>query len=244
MQKNGWLIVVVSLMLSCGCMIPVKYPINDIMPVKHSPYRGSSLVVLQFDDICELPAGIGNAVPATVINSEGSWFYNNYGSNRYKLAYAITKMITTHLEKTEIFLSVVPVDAPTATPVSDYILCGKIKKFDSFLERKTATQAGQYLGVIGALSTMGVQGRHRSEVILVELRLLKAGSNEPPVWKGSVKGEISGKCYADPNGFAPYSLVSLALKEAVNELVLKLQQVEKISREQLVPGTNESLIGK
>lgn len=206
-----------------GCAINQKitYPLNDVPPHSGSPFSNVTLAVKPFEDQRQ-PAALEGAwdSPATVTRSDDSWFYNS--PDHYKdqqIAPSVTKMIAQHLDSAKLFrsVSVYEGEASGAT----LVLEGKIKKFDAFKKKSVATQAGQYFGMVGILATAGAQSEYEATTALIHVRLIHV-STQKVIWEGDVEGKIHGMDYADPAGWSVYQKANLSLKQAVDDLIVKL----------------------
>jgi hypothetical protein len=221
-------IAAISVMLLCGCAAVgrVDYPLEDIVLAPQSPFRTASLAVLEFKDIRETPSDLETPAHSPgIVKKEGvTWYYNS--NENYKndvVAPWVTQMIGNHLDESRLFSSVAVASKPV--PTSDYTLEGKIKKFEAYKESKAATMVGQQFGFIGVLASAGVKSHYTAACFLADVTLRDTG-NGMILWQGNVEGVLEGQDYADAYGWSVYQKANLALKEAVKELVMQLQDVQ------------------
>ena len=103
---------------------------------------------------------------------------------------------------------------------------GKIKRFDALKEVNPGVEAIRAAaGTLGTLFTLDAETEFEATAALVEMKLTDRKSGTV-VWQGDAEATLGGKDFIDPGGWSVYEKAARALKQAVNKLILQLQEVE------------------
>ena len=214
-----------------GCAQTINYRLKDVQVVSKSPFLQYTLGVKEFQDVREKTATpkmylfLGGV--RAVTRQGTKWFHTS--DDAYSggdVAPLITRMVAKHIATSKLFQRVKVLG--TDTIGTDFVLVGKIKRFEAFKDAgpsESTKMAQVAFGLIGSLATMGVQSRYEATTILTELKLIRV-STHTVVWTGEVEGVVAGSDYADPEGYSVYAKVNESLKKAVDDLIQKLGQVD------------------
>lgn len=208
-------------LLGCAAPMKVTYPLKDIRIISESPYSNSSLCIKEFVDQRE---PLNSKKPflrhvATVQRGEAEWFHNNdSGYKDKKVAPLITQIVQEHLRATRLFKEVVVCeDGP---PQTDFLLEGRIKKFEALKKTSKEAEAGMAFGLLGALATLGLKTEYEA-VTIFQARFTDTSTSKI-LWENEVEGKTEGNDAADPYGWSVYFHANQSLKKAVDELVKNL----------------------
>lgn len=225
MQKKGtFLVILVFCLFINGCATQkIIYRIDNIPKVTNSIFKNNTLAVKEFKDETEKKS-IKTAwykEKRIIVKDKKKWYFNHNDCYKNKeISCGITKMTVKHLAASGLFQSVTLSD--TKNLQTDYILEGIIHKFEGFKRQNDVALIGSQCGLLGALMTAGVKSEYTATTMLIGVKLIETTENKT-VWEGDVKATIEGEDYADAYGWSAYIKANLALKEAVNELIRKIQ---------------------
>ena len=214
-------IVVIAVMIS-GCVWNPKvgYPMADIPHEPHSPFSQTSLTILEFQDIREPVVSSGKSWGwETTEFSDTTWFYNS--NDRYKehvVAPWLTLAIYRHIVKSGLY-NYVTISTTGAHITTDYLLTGKIAKFNGYVEESTAAEIlPMVFALVGELMLFAT---HSKYVAYAELRDVKVTHfpDDSVIWQGSEDGMVSGKEFPDSAGPTAYEHANEALKIVMDKLV-------------------------
>jgi hypothetical protein len=207
----------------------IKYSMDDVSVLSNSPFANVTLAVKPFEDQRKPLAdcsGFGSDIAK--IDKDGKTFYYNcdkfYRSD--SIALEITKTVTNHMNYSHLFNQVFLSDVPA--PTSDYLLIGKVSRFDGLKEYKVGAEIAQGFGLIGALINLAFKSDYEGTTNLDGLQLIRV-KDKVVIWEGDVTGHIEGKDTVDPYGWISYQHANLSLKEATNNLINNLVKLNENS---------------
>jgi len=203
---------------------------EDIAVVPDTPFENAILAVKPFEDARKPLITDCPMVDISQLKKDGKRFYYNC-DNLYKkesVARDITMTIVNHLWHTHIFKEVLLVD--TSPPNADYLLTGKVSRFDGLKEHDFGAVAAAQFGILGALLNLARDSAYEGTTTFDDVKLISLKDNSL-VWSGNITGHIEGSDTVDAHGLSCYRKANLSLKEAdfnlVNSLVKQVISLPK-----------------
>lgn len=227
MKKLKFLIaggLVLSLTSACMPRQAIKYPMDDITTSTNSPFAKAVLAVKPFEDHRKPLRTDCPSMEVSKIEKEEKTFYFNC-DNHYKsdlIAQEITKKVTDHLNKSQLFEKVILVDVPPSD--ADYFLTGHISKFEGLKEYKLSAVIASSFGLIGALLNLANDSNFEATTTFDNLQLIRT-KDKVVIWRGDITGHIEGADTVDPYGWSSYLKANFSLKEANAKLVSQLSSI-------------------
>lgn len=219
MRKMLRTLAALVLVLNVGCATQtVKYSLRDVAPAGSVQFNNKTLAVKSFVNQRPTPEELNTkgTGPGVVTVEDGSkWFFNSDENYKSDLLVMIPKMIAAHIDASGLFKSA------KFNGNANYTLEGTIKNFDSYKKIDSRTATGKYFGLIGTLTTAGIESEY-SACVLIQARLSDSRGNV--VWSGNVESKLKGSDYADIYGWSAYTKANEALKEATNKLIRELEK--------------------
>ena len=210
----------------------ITYPLKDVPNLSGNYFSSYSLAVKEFEDLRApdsvrfnlLGKGLQQQADS-IIRDDQKWYVNteNYYKDHVTSPW-VTKMVANHIVASKLFKEAKVSDDTKLE--QDFLLEGKIEKFDAYKESTTSTKIGQAFGLIGVLATMGAKSEYEATTVLIDLKLTDLKQNKI-VWNGKAEGKVSGSDYADPYGWSVYEKANQSLKMAVNQLIHELAEFGK-----------------
>ena len=155
---------------------------------------------------------------ATTLDQNGKTYYYNC-DDFYKVAsvtFEITKAATKHIDHSRLFKQVVLSEVPP--PDADYLLTGKVSKFDGLKESSVGAVIAQSFGLVGALINLARKNDYEGTTDFDGLQLIRL-NDHALIWEGNISGHINGRDTVDPYGWDSFKKANLSLKEAVTKLI-------------------------
>lgn len=224
MKRLCCLIVICVIAASASACMPrqaIKYSMADISTSSNSPFAQSILAVKPFEDLRKPLRTDCPRTEVSKIEKDGRTFYYNC-DNHYKsdsITQEITKTITEHIVTSRLFEHVILTDG--RPPDADYLLTGRVSKFDGLKEYKLSAVVASSFGLFGALVNLGNDSNYEATTELNGIQLLRLKDNTV-IWSGDITGHIEGADTVDPYGWSSYGKANLSLKEAAVKLVNNL----------------------
>lgn len=227
MKKLKFLIaggLVLSLTSACMPRQAIKYPMDDITTSTNSPFAKAVLAVKPFEDHRKpLRTDCPSTKVSKIEKGEKTFYFNC--DNHYKsdsIAQDITKIITEHLNKSQIFEKAILADVPPSD--ADYLLTGQISKFEGLKEYKLSAVVASSFGLIGALVNLANDSNFEGTTTFDNLELIRTKDNIV-IWHGDITGHIEGADTVDSYGWSSYWKANFSLKEANAKLVSQLNSI-------------------
>jgi hypothetical protein len=132
-------------------------------------------------------------------------------------------MVQEHIRATRLFKDVLACEeVPLKT---DFLLEGRIKKFEAFKKTSKEAEVGMMFGLLGALGTLSLKTEYEA-VTIFQVRFTDTSTSKI-LWESEVEGKTEGNDAADPYGWSVYYYANQSLKKAVDELVRNLTSFGK-----------------
>lgn len=213
--------ILVAPLAACMPRQAIKYTMNDIAIVSDSPFEHAILAVKPFEDSRKPLTTDCPKMDVSQIKKEDKSFYYNC-DNFYKtdsVTREITGTIVSHLKQSHIFKEVLLVDTPPSN--ADYLLTGKISRFDGLKEHSLGAVVTAQFGLLGALVNLARDNAYEGTTTFDDVKLISLKDNSL-IWNSNIIGHIEGFDTVDPHGWSCYWKANLSLKEANANLVNSL----------------------
>lgn len=223
MRWNHVMLICILAVPLAACMPrqAIKYSMDDVTILSASPFEKAILAVKSFEDSRKpLTTDCPKMDVSQIKKGDKSFYYNC--DNFYKtdsVTREITGMIVSHLKQSHIFKEVLLVDTPPSN--ADYLLTGKVSRFDGLKERSVGAVVAAQFGLLGALVNLARDNAYEGTTVFDDVRLISLKDNSV-IWNSNIIGHIEGSDTVDPYGWSCYWKANLSLKEANTNLLNSL----------------------
>lgn len=210
---------------ACAPRQTIKYPLDDVSAIPNSQFAKSVLAIKPFvDKRNPLQTDCPRFDVSTVVKNDTRYYYNC--DNHYKtesVAREVANAVAEHIKYSKLFDNAIVTDVPT--PAADYLLTGRMAKFDGLKEFSVGSIVAAQFGLIGALVNLAmIDSKYEATTAFEGLEIVRLKDNVV-VWRGDITGHIDGADTADPYGWSAYWKADLSLKDATSKLVSNLAQL-------------------
>lgn len=238
------LLTVAALASGCATSQKVTYPLKDVPVAASSSFSKSALFVQEFIDAREIRPKRSLAAnlmtkrqPGTFSEDSGkyntfgqgtafagskTWFYNSEENYKDEVVTPwVTEMVVKHLAASKLFGEVALAKGNSSR--KDFVLEGRLKKFEGLVQKNTGAAIGSNIGGLLGFSVMsGFKSPYQGHTILADLKLTDTASGKV-VWTGTIEGQVSGE-FADGGGWSVYNRASESLKDAMNKFIAHVEK--------------------
>lgn len=223
------MLILIALICCTGCAASfrhISYSVKDVPKTPSDKFQGETLAVKTMVDVRETPeyAEVDKKVMGGyLVMKNGKSVFTNLGYKEGVVEAEATKSLLKHIRASGLFQEVY---AFLEDIQADFLLEGKISKFESFQEKSDVTTVASsgIFGCLGPIATMWVKSKFEGEACFDDLKLIRTADNLV-VWEGTACGRVEGEDWADPEGNLVYEKANLSLKEAVTNLLKQLERL-------------------